>query len=174
MAIPQPNQARTAQRALVEYTIGEPDKKADLSTAASSPTISSIATNPIQAVVIGLDSQTQATTIGAFVAGNQISIDLTIPMKNFPTNLQFGISDRVYFDAQVAIDTAVLGVALASFKVTPQAFGGLRVYTGPLLPNAVNFSSYNVRVQASFVAVTTTSSGIVNVNVNSQLFDIPG
>jgi len=174
MAVPQPSQARTAQRSLVEYTVGAPDKKADLSTAASSATISSIATNPVQAVTIGLDSQVGTVAIGVLGAGANTSIDLAIPLKGLPSGLQFGVNDRVFFDAQVYIDHAISGLVLSSLKVTPQAFGGLRNYIGPLLTNQVTFGSYNVRVQATFVAVTATAAGNVNVNVRGQLFDIPG
>jgi len=174
MAIPQPSQARTPQRALVEYTIGEPDKKADLSTAASSPTISSIATNPLQFVTIGLCSAAVATPLGSKTAGATLAIDVTVPMATFPSGLQFGITDQVFFDAIVAIDHNVAGLALQSLLITTQGFGGSRFYTGPILSNAVTYSSYNVRVQASYVAVTATAAGVANINVRGQLFDLPG
>lgn len=174
MAIPQPIQARTAQRALVEYTVGEPDKKADLPTAASSPTISSLATNPLQYVTIGLCAATQSVAVAAQVVGAIVTIDTTVPMASFPQGLQFGITDQVFFDAIVNIDHTYSGLVLQSMSVTPQGFGGLRFYTGPVLSNAVAYSSYNVRVIATYYVTSAISLGKVNVNVRGQLFDLPG
>lgn len=175
MPIPQPMQAKTPTRALAEYTVGKPDEKIDLSTAATSPTISSLATNPPVSQTIGTDSNTGTIAIASGTASSTVVVSLTIPLPRMPQNLQYAVNDQVYLMAYLsAVTNPISGLALTSFTVTPQAFGGQRYYTGPKLSTNVTYGAYNVLVNLTFVRVTATAAGTVTCAIQAFLQDIPG
>jgi hypothetical protein len=174
MAIPQPSQQHTPSRALSEYTVGNPDTRPDLSTAATSPTISSLASNPNQVATIGIDSQSEMVAIGILGAGVTKTIDVTIPLPNMPSGLSFGVNDSVLLTPSLSITNPITGLLLQSVLTTPQGFGGQRFYQGPKLSNNVLFEAFNVRCQVTFYAAAATSAGTVTLRVEAVLWDTPG
>ena len=174
MAIPQPPQARTAQRSVSEYTVGNPDTRPDLSTAATSPTISTLTTNPPIVQTVGIDSQTAVIGVGSLSAGTSTTITVTIPLPGLPANLDFGVNDRVLLTPTLSISNPIAGLVIGSFFAVPQAFGGRRYIQGPLISNNVSYGAYNVLVTVTFVAVTATAAGNVTLRVEGVLWDTPG
>lgn len=165
----------TPIRSTVAYTVGKADKRADTSTAATSPNIGTLRQTSRTASIIGQDYQTATVSYGALAAGATLTGSLTIPFKNILSPFQSFPQDVVFLDVDLdQLTNTTPGLALCSFQVIPQGISNGVSAPGPILTSGLQYTNFNAMVKYTYVAVSAVAAGSITVGVSGVLLYTAG
>jgi hypothetical protein len=173
----KPAVTKTPARTTTQYTVGNPELKLDVSSAATLPNVGQLTANPEVTTLVGADTAIGYASIAALAAGASANFMIRIPFSGLPTPIVVGVSDVATFIVGVSgLMHTIAGLTIGTFNTAPYAYVGDRILrvTTPNLPVNQTYTGWGAFVSGTMVAVTATAAGTLTVAAFGKIYDILG
>jgi hypothetical protein len=173
----KPAITKTPARTTTQWTVGNPELRQDVTSAATLPNIGSLKDNPNTTTVVGADIAEGTQAIPALASGASYAIAIKIPFNQLPTPVVVGISDYATFVVAVtALSHGIAGLVLGEFNI-----GSIAYTLGSIAPSYKNelqlnqtYTGWGALVSGTLVAVSATAAGTLTARVTGTIYDLLG
>lgn len=174
----KPAITKTPERTTTQYTVGDPTKTLDVSTASTAPNLGSLIANPNQMTLVGADVQSGTAAVGALATGASQAFSIRIPFPNIPTPFVVGTTDDAWFIVNtVYITHGIAHLVIGQWTIQPQSYTkrGTAVFgSTEHLQVSQTFTGWAALVSGNLVAQAASAAGTLTVRVSAALYDILG